>query len=83
MQLWVKVHKDYQIRLSFYEIAPKKVRGMVSMFYFFQTEMDFYSECYLVFELEKALPDPKTDPDQQSLSFAMKTGFYSKNVSVL
>ena len=23
----------------------------------FQTEMDFYSEFYLVFELEKALPD--------------------------
>jgi len=42
--------------------------------------MDFYSECYLVFELEKALPDPKTEivPDQQSLSFAIETGFYSK-----
>ena len=47
--------------------------------------MDFYSVCYLVFELEKALPDPKTEivPDQQSLSFAIETGFYSKNVSVL
>jgi len=35
--------------------------------------------------LEKALPDPKTEivPDQQSLSFAIETGFYSKNVSVL
>ena len=42
--------------------------------------MDFYSECYLVFELEKALPDPKTEivPDQQSLSFAIETGFYFK-----
>jgi len=40
--------------------------------------MDFYSECYLIFE--KALPDPKTEivPDQQNLSFAIETGFYSK-----
>jgi len=42
--------------------------------------MDFYSKCYLVFELKKALPDPKTEifPDQQSLSFAFETGFYFK-----
>jgi len=47
--------------------------------------MDFYSECYLVFELEKALPDPKTEivPDQQICLLQLRRGFILKYVSVL
>jgi len=46
--------------------------------------MDLNSEFCIVFELGKALPDPKSEivPDQQSLSFAIETGFYSKNVLI-